>query len=92
MSRSGEQASYPPAGTPSRRLWVDAGPGAFAALRRHMDPAPLTAVRISHLHADHGAGLPHWNLRLTACAVAHGSCARRTPARITGANTAHTCT
>ncbi|CAM5343427.1 hypothetical protein [Streptomyces canarius] len=81
-----------PAGAPSRQLWVDAGPGTFAALRRHTDPARLTAVRISHLHAGHGADLPHRNLRLTACAVAHGSCARRTPTRITGANTPHTCT
>ncbi|MEU0006110.1 MBL fold metallo-hydrolase [Streptomyces sp. NPDC006314] len=111
-------------------VWVDAGPGTFAALQRHTDPARLTAIWISHLHADHSAdllsaayafafgGMPppapipvyapqdcarrlagffgradveflegvfdfrdlydghdvrHWNLRLTARAVAHGT-------------------
>ncbi|MFG2608031.1 MBL fold metallo-hydrolase [Streptomyces sp. NPDC048514] len=38
-------------------VWVDAGPGTFAALQRHTDPARLTAVWISHLHADHSADL-----------------------------------
>jgi ribonuclease BN (tRNA processing enzyme) len=38
-------------------VWVDAGPGTFAALQRHTDPARLTAIWISHLHADHSADL-----------------------------------
>jgi ribonuclease BN (tRNA processing enzyme) len=38
-------------------VWVDAGPGTFAALQRHTDPARLDAVWISHLHADHCADL-----------------------------------
>lgn len=38
-------------------VWVDAGPGSFAALQRHTDPARLTAIWISHLHADHSADL-----------------------------------
>jgi ribonuclease BN (tRNA processing enzyme) len=38
-------------------VWVDAGPGKFAALQRHTDPARLTAIWISHLHADHCADL-----------------------------------
>ncbi|MGW2383617.1 MBL fold metallo-hydrolase [Streptomyces sp. NPDC001658] len=38
-------------------VWVDAGPGTFAELQRHSDPARLTAVWISHLHADHSADL-----------------------------------
>ncbi|MEU3825310.1 MBL fold metallo-hydrolase [Streptomyces sp. SID486] len=38
-------------------VWVDAGPGTFAALQQHTDPARLTAVWISHLHADHSADL-----------------------------------
>ncbi|WP_225836345.1 MBL fold metallo-hydrolase [Streptomyces sp. NK08204] len=38
-------------------VWVDAGPGSFAALQRHTDPARLTAIWISHLHADHTADL-----------------------------------
>ncbi|MFE1439721.1 MBL fold metallo-hydrolase [Streptomyces sp. NPDC058739] len=38
-------------------VWVDAGFGTFAELRRHTDPARLTAIWISHLHADHTADL-----------------------------------
>ncbi|MGW1723926.1 MBL fold metallo-hydrolase [Streptomyces sp. NPDC002306] len=38
-------------------VWVDAGPGTFAELQRHTDPTRLTAVWISHLHADHSADL-----------------------------------
>ncbi|GEC04278.1 MBL fold metallo-hydrolase [Streptomyces spinoverrucosus] len=38
-------------------VWVDAGPGTFAALQRHTDPARLSAIWISHLHADHNADL-----------------------------------
>ncbi|WP_405482220.1 MBL fold metallo-hydrolase [Streptomyces sp. NBC_00009] len=39
------------------RVWVDAGPGTFAALQRHTTPEALTAVWISHLHSDHWADL-----------------------------------
>ncbi|MGW0884807.1 MBL fold metallo-hydrolase [Streptomyces sp. NPDC002671] len=38
-------------------VWVDAGPGSFAALQRYTNPARLTAIWISHLHADHSADL-----------------------------------
>ncbi|MFC8345652.1 MBL fold metallo-hydrolase [Streptomyces sp. NPDC057280] len=38
-------------------VWVDAGFGSFAELRRHTDPARLDAIWISHLHADHSADL-----------------------------------
>jgi ribonuclease BN (tRNA processing enzyme) len=38
-------------------VWVDAGPGSFAELQRHTDPAGLSAIWISHLHADHCADL-----------------------------------
>jgi ribonuclease BN (tRNA processing enzyme) len=38
-------------------VWVDAGPGSFAELQRHTDPARLSAVWISHGHADHSADL-----------------------------------
>ncbi|MDN3021119.1 MBL fold metallo-hydrolase [Streptomyces sp. S.PB5] len=38
-------------------VWVDAGFGTFAELRRHTDPAGLSAIWISHLHADHNADL-----------------------------------
>ncbi|MFE3162344.1 MBL fold metallo-hydrolase [Streptomyces sp. NPDC059224] len=39
------------------QVWVDAGTGTFAELQRHTDPARLTAIWISHLHADHCADL-----------------------------------
>lgn len=38
------------------RTWslvLDLGNGAFGALQRHIDPADLDAVAISHLHPDH---------------------------------------
>ncbi|MGW1022672.1 MBL fold metallo-hydrolase [Streptomyces sp. NPDC002577] len=38
-------------------VWVDAGPGTFAELQRHTDPARLSGIWISHLHADHNADL-----------------------------------
>ncbi|MER5980936.1 MBL fold metallo-hydrolase [Streptomyces sp. NPDC001857] len=38
-------------------VWVDAGTGTFAELQRHTDPRRLTAIWISHLHADHCADL-----------------------------------
>ncbi|MCW7944749.1 beta-lactamase [Streptomyces hygroscopicus] len=38
-------------------VWLDAGPGTFAELQRHTDPTRLTAIWISHLHADHSADL-----------------------------------
>ncbi|RZB20664.1 MBL fold metallo-hydrolase [Streptomyces sp. F001] len=38
-------------------VWVDAGPGTFAELQRHTDPTRLTAIWISHLHADHSTDL-----------------------------------
>ncbi|WP_416967380.1 MBL fold metallo-hydrolase [Streptomyces sp. 4F14] len=38
-------------------VWVDAGPGTFAELQRHTDPSRLTAIWLSHLHADHSADL-----------------------------------
>ncbi|MFH9862815.1 MBL fold metallo-hydrolase [Streptomyces sp. NPDC017202] len=37
--------------------WVDAGPGTFAELQGHTDPRRLTAIWISHLHADRSADL-----------------------------------
>jgi len=42
LFRSGETA-----------LWIDAGPGSFANLQRHVDPAELSAIVLSHLHLDH---------------------------------------
>jgi ribonuclease BN (tRNA processing enzyme) len=35
------------------RILLDLGSGAFGALQRHLDPADLDAVVLSHLHADH---------------------------------------
>jgi ribonuclease BN (tRNA processing enzyme) len=34
-------------------IWMDCGNGSFLNLQQHIDPAELTAVVISHGHADH---------------------------------------
>ena len=34
-------------------IWMDCGNGTFANLQQHIDPADLTAVVITHGHADH---------------------------------------
>ncbi len=34
-------------------IWVDCGNGTFANLQQHINPADLSAVVISHAHADH---------------------------------------
>lgn len=39
------------------RVWVDAGTGTLARLRRHAGLDELDAIWISHLHADHTADL-----------------------------------
>ncbi|MFC4911631.1 MBL fold metallo-hydrolase [Actinomadura gamaensis] len=39
------------------RVWVDAGTGTLAELRRHVQLDGLDAIWISHLHADHTADL-----------------------------------
>ncbi|SDK87049.1 MBL fold metallo-hydrolase [Streptomyces indicus] len=38
-------------------VWMDAGPGTFAELQRHVHPGELSAIWISHLHSDHWADL-----------------------------------
>jgi ribonuclease BN (tRNA processing enzyme) len=38
-------------------IWVDAGTGTLGELQRHVSPAALTAIWISHSHADHTADL-----------------------------------
>ncbi|MBC9711896.1 MBL fold metallo-hydrolase [Streptomyces sp. TRM66268-LWL] len=39
------------------KVWMDAGPGTFAELQRHVRPGELTAIWISHLHSDHWTDL-----------------------------------
>jgi len=34
-------------------IWMDCGNGTFANLQQHIDPADLSAVVITHGHADH---------------------------------------
>lgn len=62
----GTASPYPQPGRPASgyllrgggaEIWVDAGFGTFAELQRHTDPTRLTAIWISHLHADHSADL-----------------------------------
>ncbi|MCS5717468.1 MBL fold metallo-hydrolase [Herbiconiux sp. CPCC 205763] len=38
-------------------VWIDAGTGTLAELQRHLPPADLDAIWISHRHADHTADL-----------------------------------
>jgi len=47
---SGYLVRWWPAGT---TVWIDAGPGTFAVLQRYVDPMTLSAVVLSHRHADH---------------------------------------
>lgn len=37
------------------RVWLDAGSGTLAQLQRHLDPADLDALVLSHEHPDHWA-------------------------------------
>ena len=39
------------------RVWIDAGSGTFPRLLQHCSPDELTAILISHLHADHWTDL-----------------------------------
>lgn len=34
-------------------VWIDAGPGTFANLQRFTDPLALSAIVLTHMHADH---------------------------------------
>ncbi|CAN5409381.1 MBL fold metallo-hydrolase [soil metagenome] len=44
--------------TPGTTIWVDAGPGTFAALLDHVDLAEVDAIVVSHEHPDHWVELP----------------------------------
>lgn len=44
--------------TPSTTIWVDAGPGTFAALQGHVALADVDAIVLSHEHPDHWIELP----------------------------------
>lgn len=37
----------------STTVWLDCGNGTFPNLQRHLDPAELTGVVVTHLHPDH---------------------------------------
>lgn len=51
---SGYLLRWWPTGT---AVWLDAGPGTFAALQRACDPTTLSAVVLTHRHRDHCADL-----------------------------------
>ncbi len=62
LSVLGASGTYPAPGRPGSgylvewsgsRVWVDAGPGTFAALGSRADPGELDAVVVSHVHPDH---------------------------------------
>jgi ribonuclease BN (tRNA processing enzyme) len=61
------------------KVWVDAGFGTFQNLQRHLDPAGLDAIWISHLHLDHSHdlqtafyGLAYGNMGLHAPIPVYG--------------------
>ncbi len=43
------------------RLWLDAGSGTLANLQRHVDPAQVDAIVLSHEHPDHWSDLEGWH-------------------------------
>ena len=45
-------------------LWLDAGSGTMANLQRHVDPAAVDAVVLSHEHPDHWADLEGYRVFL----------------------------
>ena len=62
----GTSGGYPPPGSAcsgylveedDTRVWIDAGSGTFPRLLEHCAPNELTAILISHLHADHWTDL-----------------------------------
>lgn len=44
--------------SPTTTLMLDAGPGTFSGLQRHVAPAQLDAVLVTHSHPDHWLDLP----------------------------------
>ena len=49
--------------TAKTSIWLDAGTGTFMELTKHLDPAEIDGLVITHIHADHSAdvfGLVHY--------------------------------
>ena len=49
--------------TDETAIWLDAGTGTFMELTKHLDPANLDGLVVTHIHADHSAdvfGLVHY--------------------------------
>ncbi|MCU1496828.1 MAG: metal-dependent hydrolase, beta-lactamase superfamily [Acidimicrobiales bacterium] len=44
--------------TPTTTVWIDTGPGTFAALQEHVELAEIDAIVVSHEHPDHWVELP----------------------------------
>ena len=44
--------------SPQANVWLDAGPGTLANLQDHIRLSDLTAIVLSHEHADHWLELP----------------------------------
>ncbi len=66
LTTLGTSSHYPHPGAPCTGMllehgdvsvWIDAGPGTLAELQRHRPLAALSAIWISHGHADHAADL-----------------------------------
>jgi len=43
---------------PGVSLLLDCGGSSLPAIKRHLDPAGITAIAITHLHGDHFGGIP----------------------------------
>jgi ribonuclease BN (tRNA processing enzyme) len=53
-------------------IWMDCGNGSFANLQRHINPAELTAVVITHSHPDHCVDLLGLHVMYKYGLVMHG--------------------
>jgi ribonuclease BN (tRNA processing enzyme) len=67
LSILGTAAPFPVPGNPCSgylvrylddTLWIDAGTGTLMELQRHVSLSDLSALWVSHVHADHFADLP----------------------------------
>lgn len=61
------------------KVWVDAGFGTFQNLQRHVAPAELDAIWISHLHLDHSH-----DLQTAFYGLAYGQMGLRAPIPVYG--------
>ena len=71
------------------RLWLDAGPGTFAALQRVVDPAAVDAIVLSHEHPDHWTDLESFAVWHRQSADRQSADRQSAPSRPAGRQSAH---